>query len=394
LALSCAASPDSTPDEDGGSGGLGGAPSEHIETTIEFDTPTPLTLAPGEIKTLSVIVTPPRNQMVTFEILTDSPQFDGFLLGAMSRVDEDGRANTELQAPTTSSTLILRASIDDERESRVAISVSDQGFASLQVSPVYAGIRSIEQWTASIHAGKTCDDIESFFEDGPISEQGDETAVLMAVPSAAAAAVTLRGDELVSGCKSMVALAADTEQELSIEVTDRPLQVAAGELELALSVGSTTTAFAAHLENAIQTGLLHFRGDETRDAPLLLRHMEALLGESDLNHFVEAQAAFGFESALSELWTSESPLSSKVDALLTNAAAAINGPDVFVGTLHLEGANSTFLLTSAAGVPIAISGFFEGSSWALSIGPSSISWPSSETGRLPSSFGSPGKATR
>lgn len=365
--LGCAASSESPPQEDLGSGGLGGSTSEIIDTTIEFDAPSPLTLAPGEIETLTVVVTPSRNQTVTFEILTDSPQFDGFLLGAMSRVDDNGRASTEIQAPTTPSTFILRASIDGEEEARIPISVSDPGYATLNVTPVYAGSRVIEQWVASIHVGKTCDELETFFDDGSISAQGEDSVVLRAVPSAAVAAVTLRGDELTSGCQSVLELTADTEQELSIEVMDRPLQVAAGELELSLSVGSTTTAFAAHLENAIQTGLLHFRGEETQDAPVLLRQMEDLLGESDLNDFLEAQIEFGFESALTDLWTSESPLSSKLDAILTNAAAAINGQDVFVGKLHLEGENSSFLLTSAAGVPIAVSGFFEGSSWAISI---------------------------
>lgn len=366
-ALACSASSETAADDDSASGGMGGSPEENFEATIEFDSPSPVNLAPGAVETLEVIVTPPRNQMVTFEILTGSSEFDGFLLRSMSRVDENGRASTEIQAPTRPFTFDLRASIDDESEARLAIAVRDQGSATLNVSPVYTGNRNIDQWTASIHEAKTCEELESFFDDGSVAAQDEEAVVLRAVPSGTAVAVTLRGDELVSGCHAVVELTANTEHDLVIEVADRPLQIAVGTLELSLSVGSTTTAFAAHLENAVQTGLAAFRGDQRSDAALLLSRMQAQLNNEAEANFVEAGNSLEFESALSELWTTESPLSSKLDALLTGSAAAVSSEDVFVGELQLQGENSAFYLTSAAGVPIAVSGFFVGSTWSLSI---------------------------
>src|SRR5690606_14654526 len=84
--VGCSAAP-----EEGNSGDPGPTdPDPTDEETIEFVPAGNLTLAPSEVASLTVEVSPRRRQNVTFELLTETAGFDGFLLQSEVRVLDDG----------------------------------------------------------------------------------------------------------------------------------------------------------------------------------------------------------------------------------------------------------------------------------------------------------------
>ncbi len=367
-----AAAGSNSPDASEEDAGDGDAPPAN--SSIEFSPSDTLTLGPGETAQLSVIVEPARRQSVSFEILGEfsgaseggSARFDGFLLQGVARVGSDGRATTELKAPSQPATFVVRASLSDGTEARRAVSVSSQGYGSLRVVPVYAGSRKIDKWIASARAGVTCEQLEGFFTDGPLSAQGAKDATVEDVPSGPPIAVTLRGDELVSGCTTYTNLGPDQEAEVKVTVTDRPLNISEGTLELSLSVESTTDEFALHLEQAIEVGVTSLLGAGGDDAEALLLWMAETVDASEKSDFQEAVAEFALREVVAQSWKGKQPLSDTLRSVLSTAANTIPGEDTFLGELELSAGSATFYLSSAAGIPTALSGFFGGAVWKVS----------------------------
>lgn len=363
-----AAGSDSADDLDADLGAGGESP---VSGTLEFSPNGTLTLNPGEVAQLSVLVSPARRQSVTFEILSEpsdtvqGKEFDGFLLMSSARTDSEGQAIVELKAPTQPSTFEVRASLSDGTEARRAVSVSSQGYGTLIVTPDYEGSREIKTWTASARAGATCEGLLGFFEDGPLLAQGANGATLSDVPSGPTIAVTLRGDELTSGCTTITSLDPDQEAQVTVSVTDRPVNVTAGSLDLSLGVDATTNSFAAHLEAAVAVGVDSLWGEAGDDAQALLLGMAETVDESERAAFEAAVAEFELGAAVAEVWGGTEPLSDEIYRLLSEAADEIPGPQTFQGRLDLGPGGATFYLLEAAGIPTALSGFFGGAVWKV-----------------------------
>lgn len=335
------------------------------EETIHFDPSTTLMLEPSESAQLTVIVSPARRQTIAFELLTETPDFDGFLREGQSRVQEDGEASVELKAPTQPGIFQVRASLNDAVQAARAISVSDQGYGTVVVKPTYEGKREIRQWTASARANTTCEAIESVWEDGPLVATGSASATIESVPSGPTIAVTIRGEQLVSGCTNVTDVAADETKQIEIAVTDRPINVSDGVLELTLGVDSMTTGFASHLEAAMARGTASFRGEELSDAAALIARMQAQMDSAEAEAFALAAQSFDFVTAVNSAWETGAPITQALSELFNLGASRIVGPETFSGRLELAGETSQFYLVSAAGVPAAVSGFFQGSTWMV-----------------------------
>ena len=335
--------------------------------TIAFNDTTPLKLSPGEVASLTVRVSPPLKQTVRFEILTERADFDGFLLQAETQVRDDGSASVELQAPSLPATFMVRASLSADLQALRAISISYQGYGEFSVRPRYNGERKIDQWTASARAGLTCEELASLWEDGPLVATGSSSATITSVPSGPPIAVTMRGGQLVSGCSTITGLAPNEQKEVTIDVSDRPPDVTKGALSLRLGVDSTTTAFAKNLEAAITSATFAFSGNAPTEGAALLEAMSTHLSGDDVTDFLAAVDAHELAAGVDQTYKQRTPITSSILATLTEAAGAISGEDVFMGELSLQTGTSQFLLTHAAGVPAAVSGFFQGSNWMASV---------------------------
>jgi hypothetical protein len=130
-----------------------------------------LTMLPGEVAELHVLVTPPGALAVRLVLLGEA--LDASLDADTRVTDEGGRAAVTLTAPSAATTFRLRATVDGGSSAQVGVSVSGQGFASLLVRPVYTGIRETSSWVASATAHAGCADLPGMPpDDGPIVHVG------------------------------------------------------------------------------------------------------------------------------------------------------------------------------------------------------------------------------
>lgn len=353
-------------DEPGNGSPDPGDPDPTDEETIAFVPAGMLTLAPSELTSLTVEVSPPRRQNVTFELLTETVGFDGFLLSSEVRVLDDGTARVDLQAPSGPALFTVRASLPEGARAVRSISINAQGYGSIDVIPSYDGARVIPQWTASARVNETCEALETYFEDGQLVSTGATRVAITDVPSGVPIAVTIRGGQLAAGCATLTALRADDLEEVEIEVNDHPVDVSNGTLSMQLGIDSSTAVFASHFNQAIDAGSSSFRADSANDAAALLSHMSSELGGADQEDFESAISTHQLENVVQSLYAEEAPITQVVSSLLNDAASEITGPDVFRGQLTLQGASSQFLLTEAVGVEASASGFFQGSTWMVS----------------------------
>jgi len=332
---------------------------------LAFSPDSRLTLYPGQEIPLLVTIAPASGQTVTFDILTEDENFDGFLKSSTATADSSGHAEVILQAPSAPTEFVVRASLEQGAQSRREISVSLQGYTELRVSPSYQGTRGIGEWTASAWLDTTCGDLESFFVDGEFSATGRVSVDFGLVPIDTPISVSLRGDHLVSGCIDLQGLGSDSDEPIIVDVSDRALDLQSGVLRLELGVDSTSTAFIEHQSTVISQASEAFLNGGINDAEALLLRMSGELPTASLSAFQEASATYDFSAALRQLYGEEAVLSTALRSLLSDGAAGISGAEVFVGELELDAQDSTFTLVSAGAVSAAQAGFTLTSPWEV-----------------------------
>lgn len=367
VALLCAGFGCSASEDAGPSGGEDPDPPEPPEEEIiEFLPSEMLFLAPSERTSLTVEVSPRRRQNVTFELLTEASGFDGFLFSSEARVRDDGTATVELRAPSVQALFTVRASLPEGSRAMLSVTVSSEGYGSIDVTPRYEGARTVPQWTASAHINKTCEKLDSFWIDGDLVATGASKATIENVPSGVPVAVTLRGGQLASGCTTLTALRAGDVKQVEIEASDRPIDVKSGTLSLSLGLTSSTAVFADHLSTAIASGRGYFRGEHSTDAAALVALMSQALTPTEQEEFNESRETYELSKVVDAAYLQNGPITETIGRMLSDAAAMITGPDLFRGQLTLEGTNSQFLLKEVTGIEASESGFFQGSTWMVS----------------------------
>lgn len=362
LALGCSAA---DPQADTAAAGTGGAPIAS-SVALTFQPAGTLALSPEEEAELAVKVVPANSQLVTFEILSSEAVFDGYLLTGSSRVDATGIARAALHAPSLPATFMVRASLETGQQTQRVVSVSSLGYGTIMVSPIYDGDRAINLWTASAQPGVSCEESELDWSDGPLRAESDSQPILDLVPSGVTLAVTLRGDQLVSGCTTVTNLAQDALLEIELEVNDRPLEIEKGTLAVTLGVNSTTSEFALHLERAIEDALNELRSEQNSDSEALIEWMAKTFEEDERQAFRESAKNADIAALIDKQWPDASdPLSDQLGQLLTEAAESIPGDDTFSGELTLGGSDSEFALQQAAGIRPEAGGFAPPASWTV-----------------------------
>lgn len=334
------------------------------DESLRFSPDVPLRLEPQELALLTTRVTPVNGQRVSFDVLTDDTLFDGFLFEDTAEVQDDGKAQVELQAPSLPSTFIVRARVG-EVEAQLVVAVSAHGYASLIVKPEYAGVRQVRRWTASARAGMSCEELDSYWIDGPLVGSGVSSASIENVPSGVQIALTLRGDESVSGCTTLTDVGADTAEEVHVRVTDRALRWEGKELELALGITTVAPAFSDHLDEAVTEGLRLWRGEAESDAATLIAAMQESLSAESAEELSAASTNSAYVGLLAEGWQEPDALSSALAQLLTDAAEGIPGPKSLTGSLLFSEDRAALTLTSAAGALPLAAGFEVESVWTV-----------------------------
>jgi len=341
----------------GGTGGVAGATSG--PTALSFDPNETLTLVPGEVRSVAVVATPPGQYLVRFALLGDAK--DAALDKSEAATDASGRVEVAVTAPSSARTFSLRASAGEKVSTSLGVSVSDSGFASLQVSPDYGGKRTVSHWVASVRTGVTCAELSGeLLTDGDLKGKAPFGKVpqIDDVPVGPGLAVTLRGAESIAGCKELGDLRAGEIEAVKVPVFDLPMRLDDTELELELGLDPVGSGKWPELLGV--DAVLAAFSPTNNDAAALLDAMHASTADvSAAAAFQSARKSGGWDALVQTAIGGPSALRQQLKPWLTQGAESFSSPNTFRGRLSgADGASGkAWLELSTVGGTDAKTGF-------------------------------------
>lgn len=196
-------------------------------------------------------------------------------------LDDRGQGSFTLRAPSMPSTFGVRATSDEpDATARLDVAVSNDGFASLKVSPRYRGARPAPLFVVSAFVRTTCKEIDK--TDGSPVRTGDGLVPieLPSVPAGGNVAVAARISHYAFGCTDIADLAPNGSKSVSVDLYDKPLDLGALDLEARLTFTpsmSELAAWNARMDAAAQIALSKFSpyGTAQDEAQRLLDAMQS-----------------------------------------------------------------------------------------------------------------------
>ncbi len=218
-----------------------------VDATITFEHEGTLKMAPGETVEVAVVGKPGKPYAIKFLLVGDS--LDASLDRTDVVADAAGRATVRLRAPNSATYFALRATVKDGPSANLNVAVSDQGFGTLTLNPEYSGKRSVEEWTASVVAGTTCQALASTFPNDPegpppVTALPGEPLVIEDVPVGPNLAVFVRSGHYMWGCADESDLVAGENVDLKVRIKDKPLDLQGAELSIVLSMAPDEGAWS------------------------------------------------------------------------------------------------------------------------------------------------------
>jgi hypothetical protein len=336
-----------------------------LAPAVAFDPPDGLQLLPGEQRSVRVRVTPAGVYRVSFALLgrPNVPR-DASLDSSENTTAADGRTSVLLTAPTVPTLFTLRASLDNA-VAETAVSVSDSGFAVLDVEPHYAGQRAISNWVASVHRGATCEQLSRDpASDGALVVQvpAGQVPRIAGIPLGVDLAVRVRAGYFAFGCSELGELSPDTMNRVELEVKDVPLKLAGSVLEVSLGIDPPAVPWPAAMRPALDAVLNALRGSADDDVEALLDAMRAeVAAPLSASAFDGARTAKTWDAALRRALGSGSStaLRAPVDAWMRERLTDLNSSTALSGVLNVPAppALPTLQLRTVADLPAAEAGF-------------------------------------
>jgi hypothetical protein len=270
---------------------------------ISFDPHTTLAISPGTIHEVTVITTPPKNYEVGFVLLGDT--LNASLDRSTAVANADGRASVQLRAPDDPTTFRVRASLKEGPSAELDVAVSDEGFGSIRVMPIYQGKREVVEWTASMVARTTCSAIADTLPGEPPGAMkaiapGDDTPILMNVPVGPNLAITLRAGHYIKGCADKADLAAGKQMDVKVTVTDVPLDLSATNLDLDFTYTPAPEPYAEMLSHALGLIKTTYLPEGGNASAVLLDTMEQLVTPDNAGAFATARMQNQWDVAVAQ----------------------------------------------------------------------------------------------
>jgi hypothetical protein len=297
-----------------GSGGGAGGEFDHLTITLSADHT--IDLKPGELAPITATVSPPGVHAVGFALLGDAS--DAALERTAIKTDASGVARTTLHAPSQATTFQLRAAILDagtiDVTDTVAVAVSKNGFATLDLFPQYGGVRDVTIWTAQAVTRTSCAALAPTLPDLPpgldVSAMPNHALVLEDVPVGPPVAVVVRAGHFAWGCVDSPPLLPNKKTNLGVVVVDKPLDLAATRLDFSLDFApdpADLTELAVDALGVVEDAVFQ----QSQDATFLLDQMQ-LLAQGD---FAGARQTYAWDSTTQQHLASRNvDLRSQVEA--------------------------------------------------------------------------------
>ncbi len=280
------------------------APPAPASALIHFEQEGTITLAPGKSRSIRVIASPPTSYDVRFALIDDA--LDGYIESAAVKADARGIATIELHAPNQPTMFHLRASIVLENgeagpSAETSVAVSAQGFGTVRVLPQYTGKRAVQTWTASVAARTTCADLAATLPGEPDGALVAKAAfgaapLVLNAPVGPNLAVAVRAGHYGWGCADTTNLTADGTLEVKVTIVDKPIDLAATDLDLALTYEPDAVGYAALIHGASALLREAFLPKGAPEAEIVLAAMGQAAPGDQAAMFEAARAALGWNS--------------------------------------------------------------------------------------------------
>ncbi len=362
VAAGCGASEDSSANGSA-TGGSGGSAGQTGAASIEFSNEGTLEVAPLVAIELAVQVRPEGQHSVRFSLTGDS--LDASLAATEVTTDSSGVATTTLFAPSHVTSFNVRAAVGTEVSASKTVSVSEQGFGTLRVTPEYSGGREVTSWTASVHPGRRCSDLSGNPPpDGALwtTVSPGQTIEIDSVPAGTYSAVTLRASQFAGGCSDLAGVMAGETKSVAVQVINRPLQLSETELDMTLGLDDLNYDWELGLDTARASAKAALLGESESDIDALLDAMAQSLPSGDAALFQSSRDSGAWDAQVAA-WIgsgAEKVLRSTLDQWFEASASRLSGDQVLIGKLQAVGSSpgwGTWHLEEVAGLAPAKAGF-------------------------------------
>jgi hypothetical protein len=316
--------------------GTGGTSSLTAQS-IAFDPPDTVLLRPGESLIRNVVVSPASIFDVNLALLDSSA--DAALSQSVIQTSSEGVGSFTITGSSAPASFDVRASVGTI-SSKLSVSVSDIGYATVNVTGSYAGIRKASEWVASLHSGKSCAELGTQLpDDGALAVIGANSSQNLppkleidnvpAVPVGLTQAVILRGDHLIWGCKNVPTLNSQDVLDLEVPLYDVPVSYGADPIHVVFDMVTNTDAWATELASVKTSISDAFVQSMDRDPTLLLESMKAHLQDSLQAAFDQRRSSGNWDEILSDDWNSlpgfaDGCIRNALDHWLTDGAAKVS----------------------------------------------------------------------
>ena len=311
---------------------------------VRFEQEGTITLAPGELRKVRVFASSATGAAVRFSLI--GAALDGWIESAAAKVDASGAATIALHAPNQPTTFHLRASIvlesgESGASAEASVAVSAQGFGALRVRPQYTGKRQVDAWTASVVARTTCADLAALLPGEPEGALGGKAPLgkpilVLNAPVGPNLAVAVRAGHYAWGCADTTGLKADGTLDVKVTIVDKPIDLGATDLDLALTNQPDAGDYAALIGGA--TALLRdtFLPEASTEAGLLLAAMAGAAPSEESAAFDAARAALGWDD-LAAAHFAALPISLRERSTAWIAAGLLGQAPVLTARLRAKG---------------------------------------------------------
>jgi hypothetical protein len=249
-----------------------------VDASIAFEHEGTLTIVPGHTTTVAVVGKPPAPYAVSFHLVGDA--FDASLSDTDVVADANGRATVSLRAPSHATTFVLRATIEDGPSAQLPVAVSEKGFGTVAVVPVYQGTRPVELWQASVVTGKSCEALGPTFPqdpEGALTAEAEPTDKLWVedVPVGPTLAVFVRAGHYMWGCADKSNVAAEATAEVQVPIVNKPIDATEARLDITLAFAPAPEPWTEILDSHLGLMIDTFTGSTGDEATALLAAMRA-----------------------------------------------------------------------------------------------------------------------
>jgi hypothetical protein len=354
----------SNPSVDSSGAGSGGArPDDTPELVrLDFAGKEEFELNPRQVIEIVVEVEPHAAREISFALLSaPDVQHDGVLDRSWTLSDANGLARVSLTAPSTPVKLSLRAGTGSVFV-YAQISVTARGTTTITVLPRYTGPREVTQWVASVHVGKSCEDLIGLLGDGDwVGVSPTDEVEIRDVPVGQPLAVTLRSGRFLNGCANEGGVAEGPATRVVVPVSAVPLNLENSVLDVTIGLEAGDPTLEAALERGRADAALALRSSSgeapaaANDVAALLDVMQSGLTLMQSEAFAAARAAEGWDARVADAL--DDPQGTRLtDALLrwsTIGRSALLSSHAFEGRLqsspNLAG-HASLTIDRAAGV--------------------------------------------